>query len=323
MNSLRMVLNYLDLSNYLVILTSTLIIIVTYLLLFSDISFFSFESSHKTQKIKSSKNLNKKEDSTKVEEDSNKNKKVEIKGFHQNEFKENNKKFKLSDLKDNLDHLSQKINNINDKNDIMGLMFIEGLSSLNSWKNDIEEKEIFKKLEWNLEKRENDEESLIYQYVFPHLKENNNSTNNNILASSHESINSLTETEDGEEEKERQILSSYKLGICKIFEKEKEKNIKTNIVKELKDNFYKIYSQGDPEIIKNKCKRDTIPENYDEIILKNKNEGNEVMSICGKKIKMNYLQCQRMERSKCESNMTFLGLVFYKSYKEGHNPGYS
>ena len=81
----------------------------------------------------------------------------------------------------------------------------------------------------------------------------------------------MTETEDGEEEKERQLLSSYKLGICKIFEK--EKNIKSNIVKEMTDKFYKVYSEGNPELIKNICKKETLPNNYDEIIQKrNKNE---------------------------------------------------
>jgi len=52
MNSIRMFLNYLDLSNILVILTAILITIVTYLLLSSDISIFSEESSVNNKKIK-------------------------------------------------------------------------------------------------------------------------------------------------------------------------------------------------------------------------------------------------------------------------------
>ena len=38
---------------------------------------------------------------------------------------------------------------------------------------------------------------------------------------------------------------------------------------------------------------------------------------------MNYLQCQKIERNKCESNMIFLGFVFYREIKGGYNPGYS
>ena len=323
-----MFLNYLDLSNILVMLTAILITIVTYLLLSSDISIFSEESSVTNKKIKSensSENLKKEEKVNNVKESEPKEKKVEMKGFQRNEIKEDNKVFELGNKMDNVEHLSQKINNINNKNDEMGLMFIEGLSSLNSWKNEEVGKEIMEKIRWNLEKRENEEDGVIYQYVYPQNKDNNitniNITNNN-LASSQESVNSLTETEDGEEEKERQILSSYKLGICKIFEK--EKNVKSNIVKEINDKFYKIYSEGDPELIKSMCKKETIPENYDEIISRNNKEGNEIMSLCGKKVKMNYLQCQRIERNKCESNMIFLGFVYYKKAHFGeYNPGIS
>ncbi len=319
-----MFLNYLDLSNILVILTAILITIVTYLLLSSDISIFSDELSEAKAKTEnSSENSKKEKEEQKVNENLAEENKVEMKGFQHNEIKEGNSGFKLGNKTENIVHLSQKINNINNKNDEMGLMFIEALSSLNSWKNTSIEKEILKKTEWNLEKRETDDEGLIYQYVYPNIKDNSNFiNNNNNLGSSQESINSLTETEDGEEEKERQILSSYRLGICKIFEK--ERNIKSNIVKEMNDKFYKIYSEGNPELIKNICKKETLPSNYDEIVLKNSNEGNEIMGICGKKIKMNYLQCQKMERNKCESNMIFLGFVYYRARPLGElNPGIS
>ena len=319
-----MFLNYLDLSNILVILTAILITIVTYLLLSSDISIFSDELSEAKAKTEnSSENSKKEKEEQKVNENLAEENKVEMKGFQHNEIKEGNSGFKLGNKTENIVHLSQKINNINNKNDEMGLMFIEALSSLNSWKNTSIEKEIMKKTKWNLEKRETDDEGLIYQYVYPNIKDNSNFINNsNNLGSSQESINSLTETEDGEEEKERQILSSYRLGICKIFEK--ERNIKSNIVKEMNDKFYKIYSEGNPELIKNICKKETLPSNYDEIVLKNINEGNEIMGICGKKIKMNYLQCQKMERNKCESNMIFLGFVYYRARPLGElNPGIS
>ena len=325
MNSISLLLSYLFSSNIIIILTAILIIIVTYLLLSSDISIFSEESSMFLKNEvdeNSSENLKKDEEVNKSKKKEEKSQRIEMKGFQQNEIKEEDAKFQLGNKMDNVEHLSQKINNINNKNDEMGLMFIEGLSSLNSWKNEEVGKEIMEKIRWNLEKRENEEDGVIYQYVYPQNKDNNITNNINNLASSQESINSLTETEDGEEEKERQILSSYKLGICKIFEK--EKNVKSNIVKEINDKFYKIYSEGDPQLIKTMCKKETIPENYDEIISKNNKEGNEIISLCGKKVKMNYLQCQRIERNKCESNMIFLGFVYYRKAHFGeYNPGIS
>ena len=146
-----MFLNYLDLSNILVILTAILITIVTYLLLSSDISIFSDELSEAKAKTEnSSENSKKEKKEQKVNENLAEENKVEMKGFQHNEIKEGNSGFQLRNKTENIVHLSQKINNINNKNDEMGLMFIEALSSLNSWKNTSIEKEILKKTEWNL-----------------------------------------------------------------------------------------------------------------------------------------------------------------------------
>ena len=142
-------------------------------------------------------------------------------------------------------------------------MFIESLSSLNSWKNKELENKLFKEINWNLEKRQNendDEESLVYQYVFPlsKIKDNLSSITNPNLSSSQSSVNSNSDTEDGEEEKEKALLSAYKLGICRTFECTEENKLKSNIVKEINGCFYKVYSQGDPDLIKEKCRKETI-----------------------------------------------------------------
>ena len=131
-----------------VILTLVLIMIVTYLLLSSDIPIFSEESSIFVQKQvddNSSENLNKDEEVNKSQKDEEQSPKVELRGFQQNEIRENDTKFQLGNKTDNIEHLSQKINNKNNKNDVLSTMFIEGLSSLNSWKNDLLENEILKK----------------------------------------------------------------------------------------------------------------------------------------------------------------------------------
>ena len=56
---------------------------------------------------------------------------------------------------------------------------------------------------------------------------------------------------------------------------------------------------------------------------KYKNEGYEVIALAGKKMKMNYIQSQRIERDKCESNMIFLGFVIYKEIYDGYKSAYS
>jgi hypothetical protein len=281
------------------------------------------------EKKKIEKNNNKQFDDIKVKEKINK---VEIKGFYKNEINENRNKFILSDKSENIDIITNKLienkNNINNKNEELSIMFIESLSSLNSWKNNEIENQLFKEINWNLEKRQNEndeEESLVYQYVFPQSKPKNNTScvTIPILSSSQSSINTNYDYEDEEEQKEKELLSAYKLGICRTFDYSEENKLKSNIVKAINEKYFKVYSQGEPDLIKEKCRKETIPENYNEMVDKYKKEGYNIVGVSGKKMKINYVQSQRIERNKCESNMIFLGFAVYKVTFDNYKDAYS
>ena len=336
MNPIEFLLNYLDTSKCLVILSISLILLITYLVLTSDSCIISDEPILHPQKISAHPS----EENTKINKETNESKSaleekdnIEIKGFHQNKIKAEEKKFILAHETEDVEQLSKKLINSEknrmDKNDELSIMFIESLSSLNSWKNNPIEKNLFKQINWTLEKKHkelNEEESVVYQYIFPksNSKESISSPIVPDLSSSQSSINSNSETEDDEEErKEREVLSKYKLGICRIFEASDENKIKSNIVKEVNGSLYKIYSEGNPMLIKEKCRKDTIPENFNEFIEKHKEKGYNVIGLAGKKMKMNYIQSQKVERSKCETNMIFLGFTVYKANSDGYKSAYS
>ena len=300
-----------------IIMFIALIIIIA---LYSYDSFISEEILLKSNKISSSPSsdvsIKVKDDKPKINQ-KKENKAVKIKGFHQNEIIEDKKKFNLGAKIQNVEHLSQKLtnskNNIIEKKEELSIMFVESLSSLNSWKNNEIENEIFKEVNWNLEKsqNENKEESLVYQYIFPKVK-----------SSSQKSKLLNIEQLNKEDEKEEELLSKYKLGICRIFE-ENENNLKTNIVKEVNGNLYKIYSEGNPNLIKEKCRNETIPGNFNEILGKYKEKGYNVIGLAGKKMKMNYIQSQRIDRTKCECNMIFLGFAIWGVDYDGYKSAYS
>ena len=335
MNPIEILLNFLDISKFLVMIVIILLILVTYFILSLDLSTFSEDfnvnkengiSVPSTGKRKKEKDVNHTLNQSKLD------KSIEIKGFLQNEVKVNEQKFMLNEEIENIGHLSEKLVNsqpgLADKNDELSIMFIESLSSLNSWKNNEVENELFRKTNWSLEKRENngEDESVVSQYVYPKLKRKDSFSSSNALhnlSSSQSSINSNSETEDGEEEKEKAILSQYKLGICRTFDCYDENKIKSNIVKEVNGHLYKIFSEGDPHLIREKCRSDTIPKNFDEMMGKYQKEGYNIIGISGKKMKMNYLQSQKIERTKCESNMVFLGVVIYKVNYNGYKSAYS
>jgi hypothetical protein len=334
MNPIEILLNYLDISKFLVMIVIILLILVTYIILSSDLSTFSENFNVNKENDISAPSNGKRKKETDVNHTLNQSKldkSIEIKGFLQNEVKESEQKFMMNEEIESIGHLSEKLVNsqpgLADKNDELSIMFIESLSSLNSWKNNEVENELFRKTNWNLEKRENngEDESVVSQYVYPQLKQKESISSSNVhnLSLSQSSINSNSETEDGEEEKEKAILSQYKLGICRTFDGCDENKIKSNIVKEVNGHLYKIFSEGEPHIIKEKCRSDTIPKNFDEMVGKYEREGYTIIGISGKKMKMNYLQSQKIERIKCESNMIFLGFAIYKDNYNGYKSAYS
>ena len=310
MKIVEMLLNYLDFLKILIFVSFLLISFYSSVLLYEPI--LHNEKSIYIPFFIKNLDIEKKKDSNKS--NINKNKvRIEIKGFYLNEIKQNSSIFSLSEQTENISQLSEKINlknNLNDKNDELSKMFIESMSSLNSWKTNEIENELFQEINWNIEKREN-QESLVSQYVFPKCNINDNISSSSISLSP-SFLNSNSEIKENEEKE----LSSYKLGICRTFGKLEENKIKSNIVKEINEKIFKVYSDGNPYLIKEKCRKETIPNNFYEIYEKNKQIGYDILGFSGKKLKMNYLQSQKVERIKCETNMTFLGIVIYKIINE-------
>jgi magnesium-transporting ATPase (P-type) len=119
-----------------------------------------------------------------------------------------------------------------------------------------------------------------------------------------------------EEEEESIIKEHYELGIIRNFGCDENSYKKTVIVKDVNDNYFKIFSKGNPKVILNLCKNESIPKNIYEVINQFKNQGKVIIALSGKIIKMNYLQSQFIERSKCENNMIFLGLIIIERNKK-------
>ena len=141
----------MDFFKIIVIFIVILLICVSFLLISFNSSFFH-ESIFNIEKNiyipffiteKDSEKLKNKNESSNIA----KNKDIiELKGFYQNEIKLNSNKFILSEKTENISQISEKLfninNNIKEKNYEVSKMFIESLSSLNSWKNDEVENEL-------------------------------------------------------------------------------------------------------------------------------------------------------------------------------------
>jgi cation-transporting P-type ATPase 13A2 len=101
----------------------------------------------------------------------------------------------------------------------------------------------------------------------------------------------------------------YELGIVRRFDFSSKLQRMSVLVKNVNEPYFKVFCKGSPEKIKELCKQDTIPGNFNEILSKYTTKGFRVLAISMKLLKMDYMQSQKIERETAESNMVFLGLL--------------
>ena len=171
---------------------------------------------------------------------------------------------------------------------------------------------LFKKTKQKINKL-NDKinEDIIATFVKP-SQEINIEEKIEKISEKYNQLNSQIKYIDNEQE---EILKNhYELGIIRNFHCDK-KYLKTVIVKDINDSYYKIYCKGNPFVIQDLCKANTILINYKEKVNQYIQKGKVVIALCGKRMKMNYFQSQLIERNKCEQNLIFLGLVIINNNK--------
>ena len=114
--------------------------------------------------------------------------------------------------------------------------------------------------------------------------------------------------------------SHYEIGIIKRFEFSFKLMRMSVLVSNTNEPFYKLYTKGtlllnlgSPEKIKELCRPDTLPENFNYILSNYTAKGFRVLGLSMKKIKLDYKTSQKIEREKLETNMIFLGLLIVQN----------
>ena len=117
------------------------------------------------------------------------------------------------------------------------------------------------------------------------------------------------------------IKSHYEIGIVRRFEFTSKLMRMSVLVKNVNEDYYKVYSKGkkfilisgSPEKIKELCRPDTIPANFTTILAKYTMKGLRVLALSMKKVQMDFVNSQKVERDKVEKNMIFLGLLIVQN----------
>ena len=78
-------------------------------------------------------------------------------------------------------------------------------------------------------------------------------------------------------------------------------------------NYFKVYCKGSAEKIKELCKPESIPSNYNRVMNSYSNRGLRVFALAFKLLKMHYLQSEKLSRESVEHDLIFLGFFIVKN----------
>ena len=109
------------------------------------------------------------------------------------------------------------------------------------------------------------------------------------------------------------LKGKYALGIVKRFDFSSKLQRMTTISKNINENYFKAFCKGSPEKVKDLCKPDTIPINYDSVLNSYTIKGYRVLAMAAKGLKMDFHQSQSISREDVEKNMIFLGFLIVKN----------
>ena len=115
-------------------------------------------------------------------------------------------------------------------------------------------------------------------------------------------------------ENEEEIINShYEISIVRRFDFSSKLQRMSVITKNSNEDYYKLFCKGSPEKIKELCKSDTIPKDFNDVLKKYTSKGFRVLALSFKMMKMNFIQSQEILREKCENNLIFLGLLIVQN----------
>ena len=110
----------------------------------------------------------------------------------------------------------------------------------------------------------------------------------------------------------------YELSIIRRFNFDYLKQRLTVLVKNLHDNYFKIFSKGSPEKIKEICDQNTIPSDYNEVYSYYSSKGYRILGLAYKSIKLNMRQSLQIQRKHVEKDLIFIGFAIIENkLKEG------
>lgn len=104
------------------------------------------------------------------------------------------------------------------------------------------------------------------------------------------------------------------LGVLKSFEFVSQLRRASVVVRQFGSKSGDVYVKGAPEAMKDICRPDSFPPDYDDLLSYYTHRGYRVIACATKHIfKLNWLKVQKMKREEAESNLEFAGFIVFEN----------
>ncbi|KAF2012664.1 hypothetical protein BU24DRAFT_453033 [Aaosphaeria arxii CBS 175.79] len=112
------------------------------------------------------------------------------------------------------------------------------------------------------------------------------------------------------------------LGVLKSFEFVSQLRRASVIVRQFGSKSGQVYVKGAPECMKEICRSDSFPTDYEDLLAYYTHRGFRVIACATKTIdRLNWLKVQKMKREQAESDLNFVGfIIFENKLKESTTP---
>uniref|UniRef100_A0A671Z329 Polyamine-transporting ATPase 13A3 n=1 Tax=Sparus aurata TaxID=8175 RepID=A0A671Z329_SPAAU len=120
-----------------------------------------------------------------------------------------------------------------------------------------------------------------------------------------------------------QDMSAYEIGIVRQFPFSSALQRMSVVARRLGEKRMDAYTKGAPEVVASLCKKETVPENFAEVLEGYTKQGFRVIALGHRRLesKLTWHKVQNINRDHIEANMEFLGLIIMQNKLKAETPG--
>ncbi|KAJ8357324.1 hypothetical protein SKAU_G00201180 [Synaphobranchus kaupii] len=120
-----------------------------------------------------------------------------------------------------------------------------------------------------------------------------------------------------------ELSSSYEVGIVRQFPFSSALQRMSVVARLLGEKRMDAYLKGAPEVVASLCKKETVPEDFSEVLEGYTKQGFRVIALAHRRLesKLTWHKVQNVSRDLIESGMEFLGLIIMQNKLKAETPG--